>query len=187
MYYHYKLVPHAHCVVTAHTGITHCYNMFSSFVYELCFLFGCRRSCLPHIGGFVSTFALISDFLKQFKYKINSIVSARQEETGYRKPEAEGEKLLQLTKSLVKCSSEKQHGTVLKLLSPNRKTYLLPGEDRCGHAHSLTAQVHLRAAHVVDFTRRGDNHWSCTHTYTFTDEFRQTLTQIWFPQRPQTG
>lgn len=65
--------------------------------------------------------------------------------------------------------------------------YLLPGEDRCGHAHSLTAQVHLRAAHVVDFTRRGDNHWSCTHTYTFTDEFRQTLTQIWFPQRPQTG
>lgn len=45
-----------------------------------------------------------------------------------------------------------------------RKTHPLPGEDRCGHAHRLTAQVHLRAAHVVDLTWRSDDERSCRQT-----------------------
>lgn len=45
-----------------------------------------------------------------------------------------------------------------------RQTHLLPGENRCGHAHRLTTQVHLRAAHVVDFTWRSDDDWGCRPT-----------------------
>lgn len=43
-------------------------------------------------------------------------------------------------------------------------TNLLPGEDRCGHAHCLTAQEHLRATHVVHLTRWSDDDRSCRHT-----------------------
>ena len=40
-------------------------------------------------------------------------------------------------------------------------THLLPGEHRCGHAHRLTAQVHLGAAHVVHLSWRGDDGGGC--------------------------
>lgn len=47
-----------------------------------------------------------------------------------------------------------------------RETYLLPGEDGCGHADRLTAQVNLRAAHVEHFTRWRDDERRCKHNGT---------------------
>ena len=44
------------------------------------------------------------------------------------------------------------------------QTHLLPGEYRCWHTHRLTAQVHLRATHIVDLTWWSDNDWSCKQT-----------------------
>lgn len=40
-------------------------------------------------------------------------------------------------------------------------SYLLPGEDRCGDTHCLTAEVNLRSTHIVDLTWSCDNGWSC--------------------------